>query len=130
MKAGERNIFFLSAPSREIAESSPYFEAIKRKLGEDVEVLFLYEPYDELVLMQMQQFDRKNLRSIEGEAVDDAANTNTVDASDPESISQEQADQLTSWLESTLGTRVKKATVTNRLTTHPCVVSIKELGAV
>lgn len=38
MKAGERNIFFLSAPSREIAETSPYFEAIKRKLGDDVEV--------------------------------------------------------------------------------------------
>ncbi len=85
-------------------------------------MLFLYEPYDELVLMQMQQFDRKFLRSIEGEAVDDAANTNTIDASDPESITQEQADQLTAWLEATLGTRVKRATVTNRLTTHPCVI--------
>ena len=85
-----------------------------------LQVLFLYEPYDELVLMQ--QFDRKNLRSIEGEAVDDAANTNTVDESDPDSISQEQADQLTAWLEASLGTRVKKATVTNRLTSHPCVV--------
>lgn len=43
MKAGERNIFFLSAPSREIAENSPYFEAMKRKHGEDVEVRASWE---------------------------------------------------------------------------------------
>ena len=31
MRAGERNIYFLSAPNRELAEASPYFEAIKKK---------------------------------------------------------------------------------------------------
>lgn len=53
MKAGQRDIFYLSAPSRQLAESSPYFEALKKK--DDVEVLFCYESYDELVLMQLQQ---------------------------------------------------------------------------
>ena len=47
----------------------------------DVEVLFLYEPYDELVLMNLAQFDKKNLRSIENELVDDKENTDTVDTS-------------------------------------------------
>ena len=53
MKAGQRDIFYLSAPSRQLAESSPYFEALRKK--DDVEVLFCYESYDELVLMQLQQ---------------------------------------------------------------------------
>lgn len=35
MKAGTRNIHYLCAPSRHLAEHSPYFEAMKRK---DMEV--------------------------------------------------------------------------------------------
>ena len=33
----------------------------------DVEVLFCYEPYDELVLMNLGQFDKKSLKSVENE---------------------------------------------------------------
>jgi HSP90 family molecular chaperone len=51
-----------------LAESSPYFEALKQK---DVEVLFCYEPYDELVLMQLRQFDSHNLTSVEKEMRED-----------------------------------------------------------
>lgn len=43
---------------------SPYFEAVRQK---DVEVLFCYEPYDELVLFQLRQFDFKNIISVEKE---------------------------------------------------------------
>lgn len=50
--------------SRELAISSPYFEAMAAR---DVEVLFAYEGYDDLVLTNLQQFDKKNLRSIESE---------------------------------------------------------------
>ena len=50
--------------SRHLAEVSPYFEAVKQK---DVEVLFCYEPYDELVLFQLRQFDYKNITSVEKE---------------------------------------------------------------
>lgn len=52
MKPGQRDIYYLAAPSRQLAESSPYFEALKTK---DVEILFCFESYDELVLMQLQQ---------------------------------------------------------------------------
>ena len=50
-------------------------EAMKKK---DVEVLFCYEPYDELVLMNLAQFDKKNFKSIESELVDDKSDTDTV----------------------------------------------------
>ncbi|VDN14290.1 unnamed protein product [Dibothriocephalus latus] len=95
MRAGERNIYFLSAPNRHLAEASPYFEAIRKK-SPDTEVLFLYEPYDELVLMNLGQYDKKNLSSIEKFLSEDASNTDTV---------------------------------TRRLTSHPCLVTIREAGA-
>lgn len=50
--------------SRELAESSPYLEALRRK---DVEVLFCYESHDELVLMQLKAFDKFTLTSVEKE---------------------------------------------------------------
>lgn len=31
----------------------------------DVEVLFCFEPYDELVLLQLREFNRKQLTSVE-----------------------------------------------------------------
>lgn len=43
---------------------SPYYEAVKQK---DVEVIFCYEAYDELVLFQLRQFDYKNITSVEKE---------------------------------------------------------------
>ena len=68
---------YLICFSREIAEGSPYLEALRKK---DAEVLFLYEPYDELVLMNLGQFEKKTLKSIENELVEDKEdNTNTVD---------------------------------------------------
>ena len=54
-----------------MAESSPYMEAMKRK---GAEVLFCFEPYDELVLMNLGQFDKKNFKSIENEMVEDKDN--------------------------------------------------------
>lgn len=65
-----------NSPSRQLAETSPYFEALMKK---DIEVLFLYESYDELVLMNLGQFDRKNLKSVENELYDDKEDTDTVD---------------------------------------------------
>ncbi|XP_052258909.1 heat shock protein 75 kDa, mitochondrial-like [Dreissena polymorpha] len=126
MKAGKRNIFFLSAPSREIAEHSPYLEAMRKK---DAEVLFLYESYDELVLMNLGQFDSKTLKGIENELVEDKEDTDTVNEKDETSLSQADADKLMNWLKATLTNRVHKVKITKRLSSHPCVISVKEMGA-
>lgn len=64
LKEDQKDVYYLSAPSRELAESSPYLEALRKR---NVEVLFCYEPYDELVLMQLRQFDMKNIISVEKE---------------------------------------------------------------
>ena len=117
MKAGQRDIYYLASPSRQLAESSPYFEALKEK---DVEILFCYEPYDELVLMQLQQFDMKKMTSVEKEM-----------RQNPEEISTDSQDamDLSNWIQSQLGSKAAKVKLTKRLESHPCLVSVEEMAA-
>lgn len=126
MKAGSRIIYYLSAPSRDLAMTSPYFEALQKK---DTEVLFLYEPYDELVLMNLGQFDRKNLKSVENEIQDEKEEINTTDESDANSLKQDQANELMDWIKSTLTNKVNNVKVTKRLVSHPCIVTVVEMGS-
>merc|ERR1719225_2425759 len=115
--AGKRDIYYLAAPSRQLAESSPYFEALREK---DVEILFCYEPYDELVLMQLQQFDMKKMTSVEKEM-----------RQNPEEISTDSQDamDLSNWIQSQLGSKAAKVKLTKRLESHPCLVSVEEMAA-
>lgn len=62
------NWIITSLFSRALAEQSPYYESLKKR---NVEVLFCYEPYDELVLMHLRQFKSYNLTSVEKEMRDD-----------------------------------------------------------
>ena len=54
--------------SRELALNSPYFEVVKKN---DNEVLFLFEPYDETVMLILGQYHGKNLTGIEQESQKD-----------------------------------------------------------
>uniref|UniRef100_A0A023GLY0 Heat shock protein 75 kDa, mitochondrial n=1 Tax=Amblyomma triste TaxID=251400 RepID=A0A023GLY0_AMBTT len=117
MKEGQRDIYYLAAPSRQLAEASPYFEAVRSR---DVEVLFCLEPYDELVLAQLRQFGRKNITSVEKEMRRDAEEAHE----EPEEVRG-----LAEWLKTELGPMVHKVKVTRRLQKHPCLVSVEEMAA-
>lgn len=54
--------------SRELAQTSPYYESLKKR---DVEVLFCYEMYDELVLLELKEFGGKALVSVENDMLKD-----------------------------------------------------------
>lgn len=76
MKEDQKEIYYIAAPSRALAENSPYYEGLKKK---DVEVLFCYEPYDELVLMQLQMFLGKQIISVEKEMRQDKSADNLTE---------------------------------------------------
>nr|XP_042906080.1 heat shock protein 75 kDa, mitochondrial [Parasteatoda tepidariorum] len=125
IKEGQKDIYYLAAPSRQLAETSPYYEAIKRK---DVEVLFCYEPYDELVLYQLQQFNLKNVIAVEKEMRQDKEDA-TLDSIDDNVMLKSSAEDLMKWLSSLLGNKVNKIVVTKRLSNHPCLISCDEMSA-
>nr|CAD7427495.1 unnamed protein product [Timema monikensis] len=204
---GQKDVFYLAAPSRALAEASPYYEALRRK---DVEVLFCSEPYDELVLMQLRQFDSHNLTSVEKEMRQDkekddlttlgkySHNVTSVEKemrqdkekddlttlgkfrplylpvqSQPdlcregdetrqgerrphnsrhnltsvekemrqdkekddlttlggESLLRPEVENLLPWLKKCLGGKVHAVKVTRRLDSHPCVITVEDMGA-
>merc|ERR1719435_510063 len=123
MKAGHREILYLSAPSRQLAENSPYYENLK-KTG--TEVLFCYEPYDELVPMQLQQFDKKTVVSVEKEMRAGPAEEAVVTE---ETLELKEQTELTDWVKVTLGPKAAKVKTTSKLELHPCVITVEEMAA-
>uniref|UniRef100_A0A8C6KFK3 TNF receptor-associated protein 1 n=1 Tax=Nothobranchius furzeri TaxID=105023 RepID=A0A8C6KFK3_NOTFU len=125
MKAGTRNIYYLCAPNRHLAEHSPYFEAMKKK---DMEVLFCYEQFDELTLLHLREFDKKKLISVETDIVVDHYKEEKFEDSKP-GLHLEQADDLMAWMKNALGPRVTNIKLTPRLDTHPAMITVLEMGA-
>jgi HSP90 family molecular chaperone len=68
----QMEVYYLIAPTREMAMLSPYYEAFK-KSGE--EVLFMYTPIDDFVMNNLQEFNKRKLVSA-----DSAANKDSVQA--------------------------------------------------
>jgi molecular chaperone HtpG len=98
MPAGQKEIYFLQAPSRQAAEASPYFEGFQAR---KFEVLFLYDPWDEFVMDHLHTFQDKPLRPPKRRIW-------TSDAPAGGALSAEAAADLAKWLKETLGTRSRK----------------------
>uniref|UniRef100_A0A5F7Z7F3 TNF receptor associated protein 1 n=1 Tax=Macaca mulatta TaxID=9544 RepID=A0A5F7Z7F3_MACMU len=128
MQAGTRNIYYLCAPNRHLAEHSPYYEAMKKK---DTEVLFCYEQFDELTLLHLREFDKKQLISVETDIVVDHYKEEKFEDGSPaaERLSEEETEELMAWMRNVLGSRVTNVKVTLRLDTHPAMVTVLEMGA-
>lgn len=128
LKGGERkSIYYLSAPSRELAESSPYYESLKKN---NQEVLFCFEAYDELVLVQLREFKGKYLVSAEKDMRED---TKSIDLSsfsdDPSALKRSEINELTKWMGDKLKGLAASVHATTRLDRHPCVVTVEEMAA-
>lgn len=125
LKEGQKDIYYLAAPSRALAENSPYYEGLKKK---NMEVLFCYEAYDELVLMQLGMFLGHNLISVEKEMRLDKTSDDMSDLGEG-SLLRSEIDDLTTYIKSKLLGKVANVKITTRLDSHPCVVTVEEMAA-
>lgn len=111
MPADQKEIYCLLAPNREAAQASPYFEVFaSRKL----EVLFLFDPWDEFVMEHLSSFDGKPLRPAEKADLD-------LTDKQTGTLTDEQTEALAKWLKETLGERVNEVRVSKRLVDSPAV---------
>ncbi|CAJ0957469.1 unnamed protein product [Ranitomeya imitator] len=158
MPAGSRNIYYLCAPNRHLAEHSPYYEAMKQKQTEVLlmfppfcilfcapfltltspsalsrQVLFCYEQFDELTLLHLREFEKKKLISVETDIVVDHYKEEKFEDSRAASdkLGEKESEDLMAWMRNGLGTRVTniKVTHTPRLDTHPAMITVLEMGA-
>ncbi|MFN0066758.1 MAG: molecular chaperone HtpG [Limisphaerales bacterium] len=112
MKDGQREIYHLTAPSREAAEASPYFEAFKA-LGQ--EVLFSYDGVDEFVFQHLHEFGGKPLKNAEKADL-------KLDPPAEGALSDDEARLVANFVKETLGDRVGEVRTSRRLVDSPAVV--------
>uniref|UniRef100_A0A0N5A909 HATPase_c domain-containing protein n=1 Tax=Syphacia muris TaxID=451379 RepID=A0A0N5A909_9BILA len=115
MQENQNEIFYLFAPNRQLAESSPYFEMFK---SQNREVLFAYEAADEVVFLSLPQFKQKQLKSVDHWA---QYNENTEGEKSSTVIRDTDKKELLDWMKSTLGS-VKGS---HRVSEHPCVLNVR-----
>jgi molecular chaperone HtpG len=112
MPEEQKEIYYLSAPNREAALASPYYEVFREK---KYEVLFLYAPQDEIVMEQLREFDKKRLVAAEKADL-------KLDKESAGALSEEDARLLANFIKERLGDRVNEVHSSKRLVGSPAVV--------
>merc|ERR1711934_32223 len=122
MAKGQKNIYYISAETKEQAEKSPYLERFRKK---GIEVLYYTDPIDEYAMPQLTEFkgfqfmgaNKENLKFDDDEA-------------EEKKIKKlgETHKKLTDWIKETLGSKVEKAVVSNRLLETPAIIVSSQYG--
>jgi TNF receptor-associated protein 1 len=114
MPSEQKELYYLLAPNRGTALSSPYFEVFQARKWE---VLFLYDPWDEFVMEHLHQFEGKPARPAE------KADIGLADQGAAEGgLTEDQAKALAQWMKTSLGDRVKEVRASHRLVDSPAVI--------
>jgi TNF receptor-associated protein 1 len=120
MVAEQKEIYYLLAPNREAAETSPYYEVFAAR---KYEVLFFYDPWDEFVMDNLHAFEGKPIKSAERADL----SVEQHQATEGE-LTQEQAETLAKWIKEILKERVNNVRGSKRLVDSPAIVSEAEGG--
>ncbi|XP_011501467.1 PREDICTED: heat shock protein 75 kDa, mitochondrial [Ceratosolen solmsi marchali] len=119
----QKYIYYLAAPSRILAEQSPYFESFKNS---NLEVLFCLDPYDELVLMNLKRFKAFDIISVEKD-MHQTADTKEKDTS--VLFNEQEINDVISYMKTILKNKAHEIKTTNRLEFHPCVVTVQDMAS-
>jgi len=118
LKDGQKYIYYINGPSREVIEAGPYLEAFRAR---EIEVLYTHEPIDDFVFTHVSEFEEKKLVSA------DQAELELPDKVDQEEqvnegLDSDQMADLSAWLKETLGEQVAEVRESNRLVDSPVIL--------
>jgi len=122
MKDGQKAIYYLNGRSREEIEQGPYVPAFKER---GIEVLYLYEPVDDFVMMSLVDYDGKDLVSADSADVElpGKPDGDREEKKAEDAISSGDLLKLTAWMKDTIGdTVVKEVRESKRLTDRPAMI--------
>merc|ERR1712227_138352 len=115
MKKGQKSIYYISGESKEAVEKSPYLERLCKK---GYEVLYYIDPIDEYAMPQLTEFKGFQFAGAnkEGLKLED-------DSTEEKRIAKlgEMYKGVTDWFKESLGSKIEKAVVSNRLLDTPAI---------
>jgi molecular chaperone HtpG len=120
MREGQSEIYYLTGESRNVVENSPHLEAVREK---GVEVLYLVEPVDELLVQSLANYEGKKLKSIEKGTIKLGSADEQERAQQELKQKEEEASGLLELLQKAVDEHVKQVRLSNRLVSSPaCLV--------
>ncbi|VFQ69433.1 unnamed protein product [Cuscuta campestris] len=118
MKAGQKDIFYITGTNKEQLEKSPFLERLKKK---NYEVIFFTDPVDEYLMQYLMDYEDKKFQNVSKEGL------KIKDSKDKEL--KESFKELTKWWKSALAAdNVDDVKISNRLADTPCVVVTSKYG--
>merc|ERR1711988_438107 len=122
MKKGQKHIYYISGETKDAVEKSPFLERLRKK---DLEVLYYTDPIDEYAMPQLTEFKGFQFMGANKENL-------KLDDDDTEEKKltklQEMHKPLTDWMKESLGSKIEKAVVSNRLLETPAIIVSSQYG--
>ena len=122
MKENQTSIYYVTGENREVVDKSAFVERVKAR---GFEVLYMTEPIDEYCIQQLKEYDGKTLVSVTKEGLE-----LPEDEDEKKKFEEAKAkfENLCKVIKDILDKKVEKVTVSNRLTSSPCVVVTSQHG--
>ena len=118
LKEGQKYIYYMNGPSREVIEAGPYLEAFRAR---DIEVLYTHEPIDDFVFTHLGEYDEKKLVSADQAELELPGKVDEGEQAN-ESLDSAQIADLTVWFKETLGDQVAEVRESARLVDSPVIL--------
>ena len=143
MRPEQKEIYYLSAPTRASALNSPYLEAFE-KAG--VEVIFCFSDIDEFLMANLEKYEGRSIVSVDkgdidlsqitkAKSTDSDSDSDTEDDADKlykadRKLTSEETVEFCNWFKAELGgEKISSCTATTRLTSSPAIITDSESGA-
>jgi len=122
MKENQSSIFYITGETQKGVENSPFLEKLKLR---GYEVLFMIEPIDEYCVQQLKEYEGKKLICATKEGLILAENEQEKKYREEE---KQKCEELCKLIKETLGEKIEKVVVSERLSDSPCILVTGEYG--
>lgn len=117
MPSEQKDIYYIVGENRAIVENSPHLEAFRAK---GFDVLFMTEPIDEFVVMNMFKYGEKTMKAVGKGEIDIDSEDEKKAKKEKEDLAKKEYSSLLEFMQKKLNENVKEVRFSKRLTDSAC----------